>query len=177
MSAGPRCWAVSCCAWPCCAGAIVAGATKQTRVKATIMTKNSRLVMSGSCFLALTKSPLRTHFRDDDLQILARDRFLLEQHLSASSQDIPLPAQHGRDPRVLLVDNPVDLAVDLARGLFAIVARRPRLTGLEKQQLAVPLEADLPQLIAHPVRLHHALGDVRSEERRVGKECRSRWSP
>src|SRR3989454_10575599 len=134
MSAGPRCWAVPCCAWPCCAGAIVAGAIKQSR---PIMTKNARLVTSASCFLALTKSPLRTHFRDDDLQILARDRFLLEQHLSTSPQDIPLPAQHGRDPRVLLVDNPVDLAVDLARGLFAIVARRPRLTGLEKQRLAV----------------------------------------
>src|SRR2546426_4238911 len=23
----------------------------------------------------------------------------------------------------------------------------------------------------------HALGEIRSEERRVGKECRSRWSP
>jgi len=26
-------------------------------------------------------------------------------------------------------------------------------------------------------RIHAALGDARSEERRVGKECRSRWSP
>jgi len=25
--------------------------------------------------------------------------------------------------------------------------------------------------------LEHVLSDIRSEERRVGKECRSRWSP
>ena len=27
------------------------------------------------------------------------------------------------------------------------------------------------------LKLHHAYGKERSEERRVGKECRSRWSP
>src|SRR3712207_4853560 len=35
----------------------------------------------------------------------------------------------------------------------------------------------LHQLAAPRVDLHLVLGDRRSEERRVGKECRSRWSP
>ena len=39
------------------------------------------------------------------------------------------------------------------------------------------LETGLVNLINHmsPARYRHAI--VRSEERRVGKECRSRWSP
>ena len=37
----------------------------------------------------------------------------------------------------------------------------------------VPLEYDVLIDVFQP----HAVGDDRSEERRVGKECRSRWSP
>src|SRR3712207_7095828 len=35
---------------------------------------------------------------------------------------------------------------------------------------------DRLQVVCHGVRLS-AAGEIRSEERRVGKECRSRWSP
>src|SRR5438309_6043367 len=37
--------------------------------------------------------------------------------------------------------------------------------------------ARIPYAMARDRLLPARLGDVRSEERRVGKECRSRWSP
>src|SRR3989454_11252017 len=43
-----------------------------------------------------------------------------------------------------------------------------------------PLAVDAVEVLRGRDRLAHGLallGDVRSEERRVGKECRSRWSP
>src|ERR1017187_7760664 len=42
---------------------------------------------------------------------------------------------------------------------------------------AIPLSAELPEMdwIDHPQQFSEQL--TRSEERRVGKECRSRWSP
>src|SRR2546426_7330169 len=46
-----------------------------------------------------------------------------------------------------------------------------------------PLEADRVTMMAHiegentEYMRRHGVPDVRSEERRVGKECRSRWSP
>src|SRR2546430_5639468 len=45
--------------------------------------------------------------------------------------------------------------------------------------LGLPEPTDLPVLLLEPVESFMALGPAgrRSEERRVGKECRSRWSP
>src|SRR2546425_565987 len=40
-----------------------------------------------------------------------------------------------------------------------------------------PVDHDLFVAGSHHTRLQAAVGLVRSEERRVGKECRSRWSP
>ena len=42
-------------------------------------------------------------------------------------------------------------------------------SGKQALEVANGLEADVVTLALE--------GDVRSEERRVGKECRSRWSP
>src|SRR2546430_12202836 len=51
----------------------------------------------------------------------------------------------------------------------------------ERQQLShqLPGEAPLAQRLTASTNLHLERGgeNVRSEERRVGKECRSRWSP
>ena len=47
----------------------------------------------------------------------------------------------------------------------------------EQQELARVLNADVPAVLADWCKAHGALLLLRSEERRVGKECRSRWSP
>ena len=52
------------------------------------------------------------------------------------------------------------------------------LRGAEQRDLALPepfAEEILRELMNTPFRLK--VGEKRSEERRVGKECRSRWSP
>src|SRR3712207_8647544 len=56
---------------------------------------------------------------------------------------------------------------DLARDLAEVLAgadRDPRLLRLRGRRLRQPVHQEVPLL-------------ERSEERRVGKECRSRWSP
>ena len=49
---------------------------------------------------------------------------------------------------------------------------QPRVTGLW-------MSADLVERKANTLTVHYRgyFGGMRSEERRVGKECRSRWSP
>jgi len=42
------------------------------------------------------------------------------------------------------------------------------------QETVIPLEGLDPVMLSQGKEVQ---GDVRSEERRVGKECRSRWSP
>src|SRR2546430_17444464 len=54
--------------------------------------------------------------------------------------------------------------------LFRSHERRFAHRGLRGQ----PVPVDEP--LAH-LRIHREVADARSEERRVGKECRSRWSP
>src|SRR3712207_8683013 len=43
--------------------------------------------------------------------------------------------------------------------------------------LGISVVADALDYIGAPLFALPIVGDVRSEERRVGKECRSRWSP
>ena len=50
--------------------------------------------------------------------------------------------------------------------IIAAYGRTPEDTGSPEVQIAI-LTARIAELTAH----------LRSEERRVGKECRSRWSP
>ena len=39
------------------------------------------------------------------------------------------------------------------------------------------IEVTISDILHHSPEIHHSFFDKRSEERRVGKECRSRWSP
>ena len=47
----------------------------------------------------------------------------------------------------------------------------------EEQTANLKLAAAAPAMLSALQELVNWFGDVRSEERRVGKECRSRWSP
>src|SRR2546422_9415932 len=72
--------------------------------------------------------------------------------------------------RVSLVDAPDDFHV----GLEHAPGDRPDLAITEREAID---RDDRRDLVAAPAE-ERLLGDVeRSEERRVGKECRSRWSP
>src|SRR5688572_12029346 len=70
---------------------------------------------------------------------------------------------------VVAVAAPI-LALGIAGGRFDATRQAPRLFA--------PIPASILELVVvwvwHAPALHHA---ARSEERRVGKECRSRWSP
>src|SRR5207248_3844889 len=49
-------------------------------------------------------------------------------------------------------------------------------SDLENQDVRVDAHADRQNEPGDPRQRHHR-AEIRSEERRVGKECRSRWSP
>ena len=74
-----------------------------------------------------------------------------------------------------------DDAVFLTDGRYTEQSRR-EVPGLERHTYTNPLREELPGLLSGVHRLGFEAEDVtvaalRSEERRVGKECRSRWSP
>ena len=62
--------------------------------------------------------------------------------------------------------NPADL--NQIEGKYPVRAELPATPGFEGAGLVAEVGANVTNV---------AVGDVRSEERRVGKECRSRWSP
>src|SRR2546421_2992776 len=71
---------------------------------------------------------------------------------------------------------PISLEAAQCRGeLILLSAGDPRLDGLEIPRLLGDLA--LGQVVGARQRQGADQRDVRSEERRVGKECRSRWSP
>ena len=49
-------------------------------------------------------------------------------------------------------------------------------TPLSEERI-VKFEEETTRLISEKVKLENEVDLLRSEERRVGKECRSRWSP
>ena len=64
-----------------------------------------------------------------------------------------------------------------SRSMLAFVAKRLKLRKRAGQQVVT-----VPQTLCHTVNPDRAAAEYptiigRSEERRVGKECRSRWSP
>src|SRR5258707_1529145 len=63
---------------------------------------------------------------------------------------------------------------DYAKRAGELTAREARALGI--QQIYAPV-ADVNNNAANPVINVRSYGEDRSEERRVGKECRSRWSP
>src|SRR3712207_9388484 len=79
---------------------------------------------------------------------------------------------------------------DLSDAVTAETAPEPKTPGASRIGLIVPssnttMETELPELFrrqsestGHRYTFHSARATLkRSEERRVGKECRSRWSP
>ena len=77
-----------------------------------------------------------------------------------------------RETDVILAANEAD--VQAAKGAISdVMLDRLRLT-----QARIAAMADgMRQVAALPDPVGEVLAEVRSEERRVGKECRSRWSP
>ena len=71
------------------------------------------------------------------------------------------------------VDGGVDPLGKLAGGM----ARTANTRAQARTKAAKVTGAGVAAIRARAKRAHQALGDDRSEERRVGKECRSRWSP
>src|SRR3712207_4277061 len=74
------------------------------------------------------------------------------------------------------------VALDLSGGMLARAAELNRATGIDVPLLqadvgALPLATGSVDLAASAFGGLPFVADVRSEERRVGKECRSRWSP
>ena len=60
----------------------------------------------------------------------------------------------------------------------SVLLEQLKAAGVQKQQPEDTLsEQDKTRLLEHLRKAHGATEAKRSEERRVGKECRSRWSP
>src|SRR2546430_2236954 len=117
----------------------------------------------------------------------ARDlAFVHLTHLDVGSDELDAPlrlAPGGARDRGDL-DRAVALDVDGGAGLLGDLADdRPALADDVADLLLIDLERDdrrgpLGHLGARLADdLVHLIEDMRSEERRVGKECRSRWSP
>src|SRR5256714_8833310 len=87
--------------------------------------------------------------------------------LRVESQPWPTPSQGEAVVKMQAAPiNPADL--NQIEGKYPIRAELPATPGFEGAGLVAEVGANVTNV---------AVGDVRSEERRVGKECRSRWSP
>ena len=62
------------------------------------------------------------------------------------------------------------LILDFGSQVTQLIARRVRDAGVFSEVFPYDVDDDF-------IRGYGAAGVIRSEERRVGKECRSRWSP
>src|SRR3712207_1211783 len=84
-------------------------------------------------------------------------------------------AEHALDPLALLVEEGAELVAG-DEGVGPALLLEHLLPGLAVVDLGD--QVDLPlRLLLGDLRGRHDAAPVRSEERRVGKECRSRWSP
>ena len=70
------------------------------------------------------------------------------------------------------------LAAAAPEQIVVTASRTPTVLAEEPLSLAVIDRGALIEGLAdHPAEILNTLPGLRSEERRVGKECRSRWSP
>ena len=65
----------------------------------------------------------------------------------------------------------------VAKNLPANAGDMGSIPGLGRSHMSRSNKARVPQLLRLPTRACALQQEKRSEERRVGKECRSRWSP
>src|SRR3989442_12422498 len=91
--------------------------------------------------------------------------------------DLPRVATDGKDDREAMEEAIDALGSDLSIRLF----RReeiPAPSAAKRGQRLVPVPLWLaPKLALYLAMRDQQVNNSRSEERRVGKECRSRWSP
>ena len=81
--------------------------------------------------------------------------------------------------RVVLAEDNYLLREGTAALLDAVDGVELVATAADKDELLAKVEEKRPDVVITDIRMppeHHTEG-LRSEERRVGKECRSRWSP
>jgi len=90
-------------------------------------------------------------------------RFVSHSSLAIISSDFPIFDLFARR-----YDNSTD--IDLTKGQCVLITRP--LLAVEIREVEQATEIFLKAIFSG-----ETLGDARSEERRVGKECRSRWSP
>ena len=77
-----------------------------------------------------------------------------------------------------LIPKSVDYEVDVEAGSIAIVTNQPEAFSGSGDNLTVRIAKTIKRrIVIRPHRDILADEKTRSEERRVGKECRSRWSP
>ena len=103
------------------------------------------------------------------LRLGERDAGFQVGHISVTTRLIEgeFPNYRGLIP----INHPNQLTVDRTTLLDAV--RRVRLLAQESTPIRMAMSSDGLELVA----VTQDVGQARSEERRVGKECRSRWSP
>ena len=81
-------------------------------------------------------------------------------------------------PRKQSGDEPADPGLDLLHGAGHVLGEALHAAVLAHDDVVLDAHAGAPHLGGHQqVVLAEVQATTRSEERRVGKECRSRWSP
>src|SRR5260370_41334149 len=114
------------------------------------------------------------------LGVLAAARSFYERTL-ALAQSIPNQEEildaHVNLGFLLLKSGDLNAAENHAREAIRVAALRPNDTERLEHQLLEALLLDARGDKQRAIKMLLGLEEHRSEERRVGKECRSRWSP
>src|SRR2546422_3909518 len=122
---------------------------------------------------------LRERFAQDFLEILYRDKRLnaLTMRLRKIGPDAEI-AEYGGPPSILFLNEAERLLRERLESMGGLAFRLP---ARAKQMQARFLRGTVGALYSGYVLWHKIANKFgktgRSEERRVGKECRSRWSP
>ena len=121
-------------------------------------------------------------------QVLGAAPFIAAQALLARGEDMKGLVVRGIDPALehevtdLATGAQADVLKQLVPGSFGVVlgselARSLGVRKGDKVTLVAPSGQVTPAGVVPRLKQMTVLGTFRSEERRVGKECRSRWSP
>jgi indolepyruvate ferredoxin oxidoreductase alpha subunit len=113
---------------------------------------------TGNCDLGIVASASAWGYVAEGLDLLPHRPHLLRIAVMNPLPDAAILRVLQRSTRVLVVEEMEPYVEERVRALASTLPRPPRILGKH--------DGLLPQV-----------GDLRSEERRVGKECRSRWSP